>query len=74
MSCPHCEKKRQQQIDFNKAWKEGKAYAISNGLDRFVLCLVKASLKEKRKRYTYCEVGDARLGVELNEITTIHLT
>lgn len=74
MSCPHCEKKRQQQIDFNKAWKEGKAYAISNSLDRFVLCLVIASLKEKRKRYAYCEVGDARIGAEFREITTIHLT
>jgi len=73
MSCPHCERKRQQQIDFNKAWKEGKVYAISKGIDRFILCLVIASLKEKRKRYTYCEVGDARLGVELREITTIFI-
>lgn len=73
MSCPHCEKKRQQQIDFNKAWKEGKAYAISNGLDRFALCLVIASLKEKRKRYAYCDVGDARIGTEFREITTMFI-
>lgn len=73
MSCTPCEIRRQQKIDFNRAWKEGKAYAMSNGLDRFVLCLVKASLKEKRKRYAYCKAGDARLGVELNEITTIFI-
>lgn len=73
MSCPHCERKRQQQADFNKAWKEGKAYAESKGLDSFVLCLVLASLKEKRKRYTYCEIDDPRIGLELREITTIVL-
>lgn len=73
MSCPHCERKRQQQADFNKAWKEGKAYAISKRLDKFVLCLVLASLKEKRKRYTYCEIDDPRIGLELREITIISL-
>lgn len=73
MNCPHCERKRRQQADFNKAWREGKAYAISQGIDRFVLCLVLASLKGKRKRYAYCEIADPRLGLELREITIIHL-
>lgn len=57
-----------------KAWKEGKAYAISKGIDRYVLCLVISSLKEDTKRYSYCEVGDARLGTEFKEIETIFLT
>ena len=73
MSCPHCARKRANKLAMFKAWKEGKAYAESKGLDSFVLCLVLASLKEKRKRYTYCEIGDPRIGLELREITTIVL-
>lgn len=71
--CTECEKRRQQQRDMNNCRKEGKEWAIEQGLDRYVLCLVIASLKEKRKRYDYCEVGDERLNVELREITTIFI-
>ena len=67
--CSNCEERRLRQLAIHKAWQEGKSYARSKHLDRFVLCLI-----EETSGYAYCEENDPRLGNELRELETIIFT
>jgi hypothetical protein len=64
--CASCEERKLRQLAIHKKWKEGKAYAQSKGLNKFVLCLLIDT-----NGYEYCEVGDPRIGVTLKELETI---